>query len=58
MADRKVIVKVVSYITIRMDEGIEVSEVIQEMDYNFTSTTEGADIEDSRIEEHNIEDSK
>ena len=41
---RKVDVKVEARIVIDMDEGVEVSEVLDEMDYNFDSNTDSANI--------------
>ena len=55
---RKVYVEVVSRIIINMDEGIEVSDVIDEMDYSFNSQTQGADIVDSEIQDFEVMDSK
>ncbi len=55
---RKVYVTVTATLIIEMDEGIEVSNVIDEMDYNFTSTIEGADITDTQIIDHEVTDSK
>ena len=55
---RKVYVEVVTRLIIQMDEGIEVSEVLDEMNYNFASATNGADIVDMEITNYNIEDSK
>ena len=55
---RKVYVEVTSRLIVEMDEGIEVSNVIDEMDYDFNSQTEGADIVDTTIEGYEITDSK
>ena len=55
---RKVYVTVKTRLIIEMDESVEVSDVIQEMDYNFTSSTEGADIQDSEITDFEVTDSK
>lgn len=55
---RKVYVEVTTRLIINMDEGIEVQEVISEMDYNFTSQTDGADIIDTEIRDHEVKDSK
>lgn len=55
---RKVYVVVTTRLIVEMEEGIEMGEVIQEMDYNFTSQTEGVDIVDTEIRDYNIEDSK
>jgi len=55
---RKVYVTVTTRLIIRADEGVDIDEVIQEMDYDFTSQTEGAEIEDTEITDHEITDSK
>jgi len=55
---RKVFVEVKVKIVIDADEGIKISKVIEEMDYNFTSQIEGADIVDTEILEHAVTDSK
>ena len=55
---RKVIVEVKVKLVINMDEGIEVSDVINELEYDFTSTVDGADIEDTEILDHDVTDSK
>ena len=39
---RKVYVEVATKMILDMDEGIEVTEVLENMDYEFTSQTEGA----------------
>ena len=55
---RKVYVNVSVRLIIEVEEGIEIDEVISEMDYNFTSNTDDADITDTEIREHEIVDSK
>ena len=55
---RKVNVKVTVELLILMDEGIEVAEVIEEMDYSFVSQVEGADIEDTQILDSEVTDSR
>jgi hypothetical protein len=55
---RKVYVTVTTRLIIEMEEGIEVNEVIQEMDYNFTSKTDNAEIVDTEITDHEVTDSK
>ena len=55
---RKVYVEVTTRLIIDMDEGIEVDEVIGELDYDFTSTTDGADIVDTEIRDYEVKDSK
>lgn len=55
---RKVFVEVKVKLVINADEGVDIGEVINEADYNFTSQTTGADIEDTEILDHEITDSK
>lgn len=55
---RYVTVHVTVKLCIRMDEGIEVSDVINEMDSTFIATNDGANIEDSEILEHEVTDSR
>lgn len=55
---RKVYIEVKTRIIIDMDEGIEVAEVVSEMDYNFASTTTGAVVVDTEITSHKVLDSK
>lgn len=55
---RKVYVEVKVKLILNMDEGVEVDEVINEMDYNFTSTVDGADVYDSSIMDYDVTDSK
>jgi len=55
---RKVTVLVTLKLCLNMDEGIEVSEVMDEMDRTFTSNTDGADIEDDELMDYEVSDSK
>jgi hypothetical protein len=55
---RTVFVELKVRLIIKIEEGIEVSNVVQEMDYNFESNTEGAGISDMEILEHEVVDSK
>ena len=55
---RKVYVKVVTKLVIRADDGVSIDEVLENMDYDFTSNNDGADIEDTEIQEWDVEDSK
>ena len=41
-----------------MDENIELDKIINELDYNFTSTIESATVIDSEIDNFEITDSK
>jgi hypothetical protein len=58
MADRKVYITVKVGLLVRVDEGVEVSNVMDEMDYDFTSTDDRADIEDMEILDYEITNSK
>jgi len=58
MSDRKVYVDVKVRLIIRVDEGVPVGAVIDEMDYDFTDTTGDATIEDIEITNYEIVDSK
>lgn len=51
---RKVTVLVTLKLCLNMDEGIEVSEVMGEMDRTFTSNTDGADIEDDELMDYEV----
>lgn len=55
---RKVTVHVTMKLVINMDEGIEVGDVIDEMERTFTSNTDGADIEDDEMLDYEVTDSK
>jgi len=55
---RKVYVNVVTRLIINMDEGVDVDDVIADMDYNFSSSTDNADIIDTEIRDYNVLDSK
>jgi len=55
---RKVFVEVKVKLVIDADEGVEISEVIDEMDYSFVDTTGKANIVDTEILDHEVKDSK
>jgi len=55
---RKVYVIVTVRLTINQDNGVSTKDVIDEMEYGFTSQTEGADIIDEEISDFEIIDSK
>lgn len=56
---RTVHVKVVVDLTIKANEGQDIEEVLQEMDYNFTASPDtNADIEDTQIMDWEIKDSR
>lgn len=55
---RKVYVEVTTRLVLSMNEGIEVSEVVAELDYDFTSRTAGVEVTDTDIRDYNVVDSK
>ena len=55
---RKVYIEVKARLIIYADEGVEISEVINEMGYDFTSRTKGADIMETEILDFEVVDSK
>ena len=55
---RKIYVAVRVRLIINAEEGIEIKDILDEMDYNFVSQSEGADIEDTEIQDWEVLDSK
>lgn len=55
---RKVHVELKVKLILNVDEDIEVSEVLDELDYNFADTTTKAEIEDTEILDYEVMDSK
>lgn len=55
---RKVTLKLEMKIVMSIDEGIEISEVIRELDCQITDPTTTADILDAQIVDHEVIDSK
>lgn len=55
---RKVFVNLTVKVVIDAEEGIDINEVLSDMDYNFTSNTDNAEIVDTEIIEQIITDSK
>lgn len=55
---RKMYVEVKVRLIIEADDGVDLQEVMSEMDYNFTSTTDGASVSDSEIRDFTVTDSK
>lgn len=55
---RKVFVDVTVRLVINADEGVDISNVVDEADYSFTSNNTGADIVDTEILSQEIVDSK
>jgi len=59
MPDRKVYIDVKVRLIVQVDEGIEVSEVMDNMDYDFIPRPDaGATVVDMEIEDYEITDSK
>ena len=55
---RKVTLKLEMRIVMSVDEGVEVSEVVNELDYQVNDTTTAADILDTEITGYEIVESK
>ena len=55
---RYVTVHVNVKLCIRMDEGVELSDIINDLNYNFTCADDRANIEDTEILDHKVTDSK
>ena len=55
---RKVIIKLEMRIVMSVNEGIEISKVVNELDYQVNDTTTSANILDTEIIDYEIEDSK
>ena len=55
---RKVTVKLEMCIVMLVDEGVEISEVVNELDYQVNDTTTAADILDTEITDYEVVDSK
>ena len=54
---RKVTIKLQMRIVMSVDEGIEISEVVNELDYQVNDTTTTADILDTEITGYEVVDS-
>ena len=55
---RKVTVKLETRIVMSVDEGVEISDVVNELDYQINDTTTAADILDTEITDFEVVDSK
>jgi len=55
---RKVTVKLEMRIVMLVDEGVEISEVINELNYEGNDTTTAADVLDTEITGYEVVDSK
>jgi len=54
---RKVTVKLEMKVVMLVDDGVEVSEVVNELDYTVNDTTTAADILDAEITDYEVIDS-
>jgi len=54
----KIYVEIKIKMLIRSEPGVDIEEVINEMDYIFVSKTEDADIENTEIEDYEVIDCK
>ena len=55
---RKVTVKLEMHLVMLVDEGVEISDVVNELDYQVEDTTTAADILDTEIAGYEVVDSK
>ena len=55
---RKVYVNLTVRLILNVDDGVEISDVIDELDYDFSDNTGSADIVDTEIVDHEVTDSK
>ena len=55
---RKVTLTLQMRVVMSVDEGIELSEVVDELDYTFSDTTTAADILDTEIIDYDVFDSQ
>jgi len=55
---RKVFVEVKVKLVINQNEDVETSEILDELEYEFTDTTGKVDIFDATIEDYEVVDSK
>lgn len=58
MTMRKVTLKLQMRVVMSVDEGVDIAEVVNELDYQISDTTTAADILDTEIIDYEIEDSK
>ena len=55
---RKVTLKLEMRIVMSVNEGVEISEVVNELDYQVNDTTTAADVLDTEIIDYEVVDSK
>jgi hypothetical protein len=58
VSDRKVYVEAKVRLIIRVDEGVDIADVIGELEYEFTDTTGSATIVDAELRDYEVKDSK
>jgi len=55
---RKVTIKLEMRVVMSVDEGIEIADVVNQLDYQVSDTTTTADILDTEITDYEVVDSK
>lgn len=55
---RKVTVKLTFELLMVVDEGVEISEIVDEIDYEINDTTTQADIQNAEITDYEVIDSR
>lgn len=55
---RKVTIELEMRVVMSVDEGVEISDVVNELDYQINDTTSTADILDTEITDYEVIDSK
>ncbi len=55
---RKVEIELKVRVKVNVDEGVEIGDIVNEMDYEFRDTTTQATIEDTEIIDYELIDSK
>lgn len=55
---RKVYVQLTVGLVIQLDDGLDVEDVVNDLDYGFRSQTDGADVIMEDIKEFEVKDSK
>ena len=58
MASRKVYINLTVKVIATIDEGTEVQDFVNELDYNISDGTGNATVEDTEIIDHEVTDSK
>lgn len=55
---RKIYIQLTVGLVIQLDDGLDVEDVINDLDYGFRSQTDGADVIMEEIKEFEVQDSK